>query len=474
MGVDQQDGAAPSRERRGEGLEVDAPARPAARRAQRVALRHDPLERREVLEEPVARRRQVYEVAGIGEQPEEVRVALAGAGGEHDVLGSEERALAPVVGGDRLARGGRAARLGLVARRRRVARSLGERRGQRRSRRAKPDARRIRLAEVEHREPARAPRLEAPGERVRRQVPGGAAREHGRRVARRPARPRRGPVRAAPAPLLCEPAGAMSAAKPPPEPALSATILLVRDGARGLEVFMVQRHHRIDFATGAMVFPGGKLEEGDFDPALRARTRGCEGLADAELALRAGAIRETFEEARVLLARRRGSAELLSGAEVLAIEGRQRAALEAHALRIDALVRDEDLELACDRLVPFAHWITPEFMPKRFDTWFFLVPAPEDQVAVHDGREGVDSHWIRPADAIAEAEAGRRTIIFPTLLNVKKLGRSVSVAEAQASAREGKVVTVLPRVVETAAGSMLRIPAEAGYEISEAPVEALR
>ena len=266
----------------------------------------------------------------------------------------------------------------------------------------------------------------------------------------------------------------MCPAKPPPEPVLSATILLVRDGARGLEVFMVQRHHRIDFATGAMVFPGGKLEEGDFDPSLRGRTRGCEGLTDAEIALRAGAIRETFEEARVLLATRRGHGALLSGPEVLAIEERHRGALEAHELRIDTLARDEDLELACDRLVPFAHWITPEFMPKRFDTWFFLVAAPEDQVAVHDGREGVDSHWIPPAEAVAEAEAGRRTIIFPTLLNVQQLGRSTSVAEALAAARREPVVTVLPRVVETAAGSMLRIPAEAGYGISEAPVEALR
>jgi 8-oxo-dGTP pyrophosphatase MutT (NUDIX family) len=266
----------------------------------------------------------------------------------------------------------------------------------------------------------------------------------------------------------------MPRAKPPPEPALSATILLVRDGARGLEVFMVQRHHRIDFATGAMVFPGGKLEEGDFDASLRGRTRGCEGLADAELALRAGAIRETFEEARVLLARRRGREELLSGREVLEIEERRRAELLAHEVRVDALARDEDLELACERLVPFAHWITPEFMPKRFDTWFFLVAAPADQVAVHDGREGVDSLWIRPADAVAEAEAGRRTIIFPTLLNVKKLGRSASVAEALAAARRDPVVTVLPRVFETEAGSVLRIPAEAGYGISEAPVEALR
>jgi 8-oxo-dGTP pyrophosphatase MutT (NUDIX family) len=265
----------------------------------------------------------------------------------------------------------------------------------------------------------------------------------------------------------------MAENRSPVPAALSATILLVRDGARGLEVFMVQRHHRIDFATGAMVFPGGKLEEGDFDAALRGRARGAEGLSNAELALRAGAIRETFEEARVLLARRRGQEALLSGAELRAVEVRHRAALEGHALRLPELTAAEDLELACDRLVPFAHWITPEFMPKRFDTWFFLVAAPADQIAVHDGHESVDSLWLRPSDAVAEAGAGRRMIIFPTLLNLKKLGRAASVAEALGAARREPIVTVLPRVVETERGRVLRIPPDAGYGLAEETVEGL-
>jgi 8-oxo-dGTP pyrophosphatase MutT (NUDIX family) len=231
---------------------------------------------------------------------------------------------------------------------------------------------------------------------------------------------------------------------------------------------MVQRHHRVDFATGAMVFPGGKLEETDFDPALRARSPGLE-LSDAELALRAGAIRETFEEARVLLARRRGGRELLTGAEVLAIEARHRAALEAHEIRIGDLLAAEDLELACDLLVPFAHWITPEFMPKRFDTHFYLVAAPDDHVAVHDGHESVDSTWISPAEAVAAAEAGTRTIIFPTLQNVKKLGRAKSVAEAIAAARSAGIVTVLPRVVKTERGMRFCIPPEAGDRVHRGP-----
>jgi hypothetical protein len=159
---------------------------------------------------------------------------------------------------------------------------------------------------------------------------------------------------------------------------------------------------------------------------------------------------------------------------VLALEERHRAALDAHEIAIDALAEREDLELACDALVPFAHWITPEFMPKRFDTWFFLVAAPPDQVAVHDGHESVDSVWIRPQDAVAEAESGRRTIIFPTLLNVKKLGRSASVADAIAAARRDPIVTVLPTLADTERGKMMLIPIEAGYELSEAPLDAVR
>jgi len=88
----------------------------------------------------------------------------------------------------------------------------------------------------------------------------------------------------------------------PPVPVPSATIMLLRDGDTGLEVFMVKRHHQIDFASGALVFPGGKLAAGDRDPALRALCDGAEALTDDELALRAGAIREAFEESGILLA----------------------------------------------------------------------------------------------------------------------------------------------------------------------------
>ncbi len=109
-------------------------------------------------------------------------------------------------------------------------------------------------------------------------------------------------------------------------------------------------------------------------------------------------------------------------------------------------------------------------MPKRFDTHFFLVAAPADQVAVHDGSESVDSVWTTPEAALPSAEEGRRTIIFPTLLNLKKLGRSGNVEEALGRARREPVVTVLPKPERGPEGSFVRIPEAAGYGVTRTPV----
>jgi hypothetical protein len=113
-------------------------------------------------------------------------------------------------------------------------------------------------------------------------------------------------------------------------------------------------------------------------------------------------------------------------------------------------------------------------MPKRFDTHFYIAEAPPDHVAIHDGGESVDSVWTRPADAVAEEASGRRTIIFPTLMNVKKLGRSPTVAEALAAARREPIVTVFPKVEDREGVATMILPADAGYDITEAPVDELR
>lgn len=260
-----------------------------------------------------------------------------------------------------------------------------------------------------------------------------------------------------------------------PAARLAATILLLRDDPAGmdarLEVFMVVRHQQIDFASGALVFPGGKLADGDSDPRLPQLCSGADGLSTEQLALRVAAIREAFEESGVLLARRRGARQMVGPELIEALGPRYRKALDKGEIGIAEMLEREGLELACETLVPFAHWITPTFMPKRFDTFFFLAVAPSEQVAGHDGREMVDSVWLRPDVALAEAAAGTRTLVPATALNVQLLGEQPTVAAALAAARSRPLVTVLPEVVEPADGAQgprtLRIPADAGYRVSE-------
>jgi 8-oxo-dGTP pyrophosphatase MutT (NUDIX family) len=219
-----------------------------------------------------------------------------------------------------------------------------------------------------------------------------------------------------------------------PAPARPAsTVLLLRDGAAGMEVFMVVRHHQIDFASGALVFPGGRVEPAD---AVIAG-------GDEAGAFRVAAVRETWEECGVLLAR--------PGVAPPA-EGEFAAMLAARALVPDI-----------GAMAHFAHWITPIPVPKRFDTHFFLAAAPADQDALHDGHEAVDSVWIRPRDALAAAEDGSRKVVFPTRMNLLKLARHDSVAEAFAAARATPVVTVMPEMRMGPEGRILRIPAAAGY-----------
>ena len=114
-------------------------------------------------------------------------------------------------------------------------------------------------------------------------------------------------------------------------------------------------------------------------------------------------------------------------------------------------------------MVPFAHWITPTFAPRRFDTWFFLAEAPEDQVALHDGSESVDSVWIGAQQAIDEATAGRRTLVHATTKNLELLAEGGTVTGAISQASERKIVTVQPWVESRDGKRFLHIPPDAGY-----------
>lgn len=261
----------------------------------------------------------------------------------------------------------------------------------------------------------------------------------------------------------------MTEAKKAPPPARPATtVLLLRPSKRGnpssdLEVFMVVRHHQIDAFSGALVFPGGKLEDADGDKRLRARATGAASLSDDELKFRIAGIREAFEECGVLLAHKRGQKVLIGAAELKPIEDKWRKKLSDDEASIVDLVEAEDLELATDLMTPYAHWITPTFAPKRFDTWFFLAEAPQDQVALHDGSESTDSVWIGAQAAIDEAKAGRRTLVHATLKNLELLAEGGTVAGAIEQAKKRTIVTVQPWVETRDGKRFLHIPEGAGY-----------
>jgi 8-oxo-dGTP pyrophosphatase MutT (NUDIX family) len=250
----------------------------------------------------------------------------------------------------------------------------------------------------------------------------------------------------------------------------AATALILRDGPHGIEVFLVVRHHEIDFASGALVFPGGKVDPDDTDPAWDAHVSSApDGGLDRSFAI--AALRETFEEAGILIARPRGDGALIDAgaAHRIVLAGR----VGPQPPRFIDLIRGNSLTLAMDLLVRFAHWITPVGLPKRFDTHFFLVAAPVEQTGAHDGSESIEGFWIRPADALREARDGKRSIVPATRLNLQRLAQSATVAEAVAAARMSRIVTVTPKVQRNADGSRtVRIPVEAGYGVSELLIPA--
>ena len=253
----------------------------------------------------------------------------------------------------------------------------------------------------------------------------------------------------------------------------AATIVLMRDGLEGLEVFMVVRHHAIDFASGALVFPGGRVDENDF--ALAGNAALCpnpDGLDTAAMAFRLAAIRETFEECGVLFARPSHTSVLIDGAALRAVEHAHRGPLTEGRISFDSVLTANDLRPATDLLTHFAHWITPRNLPKRYDTHFFLAEVPAEHLAVHDGDESVDSRWITPRQALTDTAAGRFKLVFATQMNLMKLSNYATVVEAITAARSATVVTVLPeatRIDETR--RLMRIPIEAGYGAAEFMVD---
>lgn len=235
----------------------------------------------------------------------------------------------------------------------------------------------------------------------------------------------------------------------------ASTMMLVRE-APGVEVLMVKRNYAIDHFSGAMLFPGGKVEASDADPAWAAQVQGWDEIPDSERAPRIGAIRETFEECGILPA--------VQGYRV-GPENTQalRGAMDRGETSFLAYLQQHGLRPDLRALSLFARWRTPPVVPKRFDTYFYLVPAPAEQMAQADGRETILTEWIAADTALDMAARGERTIVFPTRMNLSLLARAGSIADAVAAASMRPARVVEPVVELHGDKRFLRLQVEDGY-----------
>jgi 8-oxo-dGTP pyrophosphatase MutT (NUDIX family) len=238
------------------------------------------------------------------------------------------------------------------------------------------------------------------------------------------------------------------------EPKLATTVLLVRDRG-GLEVLMVERGEKAHFGA-ALVFPGGLVDPEDHDDAWLRFTSGTDGLSVQERAVRIAGFRELHEETGILL--------------VDADDPLENAAPGAAEQPFIDRIAKTGSSLDLEAMHPFAHWITPDFAPKRFDTHFRICGLDTGLTAVSDGFETVSVEWLRPADALALGASGERKVLFPTRLNLELLGKSSSVEEAIEASRNRKIVTVSPRMDKRADGAFIVVPPDAGYGPAEEPV----
>lgn len=253
----------------------------------------------------------------------------------------------------------------------------------------------------------------------------------------------------------------------PVEPRVAAAIILLRDRPQGgVETFMVRRHVRSEFVPDVYVFPGGSVKPGDREAemALALPPAGTHlGETTLGAGVRAAAIRELFEEAGVLLVGRDGRL-LAVTSERAAHFAEYRRQLQQNETTLAEIARAEGLALATDRLLYFAHWITPEAMPKRFDTFFFVAAAPEEQQAAHDQLETTAGAWIHPADALDQSQQGSFPLVFATIHQLQDLGVFTSVADAQQRLSQREIPVIMPRAALRDGEVVIRLPGEPGYD----------
>jgi 8-oxo-dGTP pyrophosphatase MutT (NUDIX family) len=252
-------------------------------------------------------------------------------------------------------------------------------------------------------------------------------------------------------------------------PRAAATVLTLRDAPNGYEILMVRRNVRSEFMGGVYVFPGGGLDDDDHaapvfgmdDERASARL----GLVNGGLGYYVAALRELFEEAGLLVVcDTQGHEVLYDDAAQRARLDAYRASLNAHETTLSEVLSAEGVCLDLRQIEYLAHWITPIGPPRRYDTRFFVVRAPEGQRASHDQSETTDMQWLRPDEALLAHERGEIQMVMPTIRNLQAIAGHSSVQEvlAFAASQEG-IVAMLPRAVHRDGEVVVLFPGDEGY-----------
>ena len=198
----------------------------------------------------------------------------------------------------------------------------------------------------------------------------------------------------------------------------AATVIIARNGDTGLEVLAIERAKGMGFAGGAIAFPGGKVDATDWPEGHV--FEGFEGLDPDEATAMVTAARECFEESGILLSR---------GPKVSAeVRAELRPLSDQHKISFGDLLARIGHTLDAVELRPFARWLPPHGLHKRFDTRFYLATLPEGEEMLVDGHEAVHARWATPAQLLADADAGRISMLFPTRCNIARLAQFDSVA----------------------------------------------
>jgi 8-oxo-dGTP pyrophosphatase MutT (NUDIX family) len=229
----------------------------------------------------------------------------------------------------------------------------------------------------------------------------------------------------------------------------AATVVVLRDRPAGRETFLIRRRPTMAFAAGMYVFPGGGVQASDFDPvpwigpepAMWAERLSCQ--EDLARALVVAAVRELFEETGLLLAG--PDARAVTGEIADLADGRR--SVESHQVMFGALLRARGLWLRADLLSAWAHWITPPYQPRRFDTRFFVAMLPAGQEAGVLTSESDHGQWVTIEQALAEVHEGTMEMMRPTRHTLRQL-LAIGDRPVAAAALDRTITAIEPRLVE--------------------------